>query len=62
MKITVLGNRAQLHLNHPPRATMVINDMKLGDKQRGGGGLWIESGTIAYFRNVSVRSVPGDDN
>jgi hypothetical protein len=62
MKITVFGNRAQLHLNRQPRPTIVINDMKLGHDQRGGVGLWIESGTIAYFRDLSVAPVAGDDD
>jgi hypothetical protein len=54
MRIVVAGSRAQLYLDHHPRPAFLVNDMKLGPDQRGGVGIWIESGTIAHFRNLRV--------
>jgi hypothetical protein len=34
---------------------MQIDDLKLGAGQRGGVGLWIESGTLARFRNLRIE-------
>jgi hypothetical protein len=54
MNIVVAGNRAQLYLDHRERPALIVNDLKLGQNQRGGVGIWIESGTIAHFRNLRV--------
>jgi hypothetical protein len=54
MKIVVEGSRAILYLNHKERPAFIVNNLKFGAEQRGGVGIWIESGTIAYFKNLHV--------
>jgi len=34
--------------------TLIVNDVKSGENARGAIALWIDPGTIAYFRNVRV--------
>ncbi|MBW8299112.1 MAG: hypothetical protein K0M60_05885 [Hydrogenophaga sp.] len=54
MKIVVSGVRAELYLDGRPRPALVVSDLKLGSDQRGGVGVWLESGTVAYFRNLKL--------
>lgn len=54
MRLVVKGARAELYLDRSPRPAFIVNDMKLPATQRGGVGIWIESGTIAHFRNLRV--------
>lgn len=54
MKIVVLGTRAELYVNEARQPCLVVTDMKYGAGQRGGVGLWIESGTIGYFSNLRI--------
>lgn len=55
MRIVVSENTAKLFLNHEIKPALIVNDLKLGAEKRGGVGMWIESGTVAYFRNLDVR-------
>lgn len=54
VKITVLGSEARLYLNHAVRPSFVVTDLKLGPDARGGIGIWIESGTVGYFKGLSI--------
>lgn len=54
MRIEVQETTAKLFINEAPQPTLIVSDMKLGDKQRGGVGLWIEAGTIGYFSNLRI--------
>jgi hypothetical protein len=54
IKIVVSGDRAQLYLDNNERPAFLVNGLKLGIDQHGGVGIWIESGTIAHFRNLRV--------
>lgn len=54
MRLVVKGARAELYLDRSPRPAFIVNDMKLPATQRGGVGIWIESGTIAHFRNLRI--------
>ncbi len=56
MKIVVSGTKAELYLDGKARPALIVNDLKLGSAQRGGVGVWLESGTVAYFRNLRVTS------
>lgn len=58
MKVVVEGSRARLYLDRKPEPVLVVNDLKLGPEQRGGVGVWLESGTIAHFRNLQVTPAP----
>ncbi|WP_199229327.1 MULTISPECIES: family 16 glycoside hydrolase [Caulobacter] len=54
-RLVVKGVSAKLYLNHKDQPVMQIEDLKLGAGQRGGVGLWIESGTLARFRNLRIQ-------
>jgi hypothetical protein len=54
MRLVVKGPTARLFLDRSSRPAFIVNDMKLPSRQRGGVGIWIESGTIAHFRNLRV--------
>ncbi len=56
LRLLVKGPRAELYLDHSPRPSFIVKDMKLGAQQRGGVGLWIESGTVAHFRHLRITS------
>lgn len=54
MKIVVSGSSAKLYLDGKTQPALIVNDLKLGSSQRGGVGVWLESGTVAYFRNLNI--------
>lgn len=53
VKIEVRGDRARLHDNEQP--TLIVNDVKSGPNARGAVALWLGPGTVAHFRNLTVR-------
>jgi len=54
MRIEVKGQTARLFLDRRAIPTLVVPDLKLGADRHGGVGLWVESGTIAHFRNLKI--------
>jgi len=58
IKIEVKGDHARLFVNDQQQPTLIVNDVKTGAQAKGGVALWIDSGTIAHFRNVSIDSTP----
>jgi hypothetical protein len=54
IRIEVRGTKARLYVNGQPQPTLVVNDVKTGEQGRGAIALWIDTGTIAHFRNVRV--------
>lgn len=56
MRLEIDGVRAALYLYDQRNPSLVVNDMKLGESQRGGVGVWLESGTVAKFRNLRITS------
>ncbi|WP_431022852.1 DUF1080 domain-containing protein (plasmid) [Erwinia rhapontici] len=54
MKIVVTDEKATLYLNNNPTPAFMVNDLKLGSTAQGGVGIWIESGTIAWFKDLKV--------
>ena len=54
IRIEVQGTRARLFVHDQPQPTLIVNDLKTGDRLRGGIALWIDVGTEAHFRNVAV--------
>ncbi|MDX5628585.1 MULTISPECIES: hypothetical protein [Pectobacteriaceae] len=56
MKIVVTGQKAVLYLDRKTTPSLIVNDLKLGANQRGGVGVWLESGTVAFFRNLTVTA------
>jgi hypothetical protein len=55
LKIEVTGVRARLFVNSASQPTLIVNDLKRG-ATRGQIGLWIGSGTEAYFRNLQITN------
>jgi len=58
MKVVVSGQKAELYLDGKTQPALIVNDLKFGAGQRGGVGVWLESGTVAYFRNLKVTTAP----
>nr|WP_240635012.1 alpha/beta hydrolase [Brenneria salicis]NMN90735.1 pimeloyl-ACP methyl ester carboxylesterase [Brenneria salicis ATCC 15712 = DSM 30166]RBP60195.1 pimeloyl-ACP methyl ester carboxylesterase [Brenneria salicis ATCC 15712 = DSM 30166] len=54
MKLVVKGSEARLYLDKKAEPVLVVNDLKFGAAQKGGVGVWLESGTIGHFRNLKV--------
>jgi hypothetical protein len=55
VRIEVRGVRARLFVNGQPQPTLVISDVKSGAAARGAIALWIDVGTVAYFRSLRVE-------
>jgi hypothetical protein len=54
IRIEVRGTKARLFVNGQSQPTLIVNDVKSGEQGRGAIALWIDTGTIAHFRNVRV--------
>jgi hypothetical protein len=55
IRIEVRGARARLFVHGQEQPTLVVNDLKSGAQGKGGVALWIDRGTVAHFRDVSVQ-------
>ncbi len=53
MRIVVDGTHARLFIGDAEQPCLIVNDLKHG-ASRGTVGLWIGSGTVAYFANLRV--------
>lgn len=56
MKIVVKGAQARLYLNDNPQPALIVNDLKLGSTNSGAIGLFVDSGTDAFFRDIKVMT------
>ncbi len=56
MKIVVSNAQAKLYLNDKQQPVLIVNDLKLGADNKGAIGLFVDSGTDAYFRDIKVVS------
>ena len=54
VKIDVRGTVARLYVHGNEQPTLIVNDVKTGAQARGGVALWLDSGTVAHFRNLTV--------
>ena len=54
MKIVVQHAQARLYLNDNPQPVLIVNDLKLGTDNSGAIGLFVDSGTDAFFRDIKV--------
>jgi hypothetical protein len=54
IRIEVQGSKARFFVNGQAQPTLIVNDVKTGEKGRGEIALWIDTGTIAHFRNLRV--------
>jgi hypothetical protein len=55
IKIDVRGERARLYVHDQEQPTLIVNDLKSGALGKGGVALWLDRGTIAHFRNLTVQ-------
>ena len=58
IKIEVRGDRARLYVHGSEQPTLIVNDVKSGTKATGGVALWLDAGTVAHFRNLTVTPEP----
>jgi hypothetical protein len=54
IKIEVRGDKARLYVHGQEQPALIVNDVKSGAQGKGSVALWIDSGTIAHFRSLSV--------
>jgi hypothetical protein len=55
IRIEVDGGKARLYVHDGKQPTLIVNDVKSGAEARGAVALWIDSGTLAHFRNLVIR-------
>jgi hypothetical protein len=55
IKIEVRGEQARLYIHDNEEPTLIVKDLKSAANGRGGVALWLEPGTVAHFRNLSVK-------
>jgi len=53
MRIEVNGETAEMYINDSKYSTFIVDKM-LGDNKIGGVGLYVDVGTIGYFRDLKV--------
>jgi hypothetical protein len=54
VRIEVSGASARLYVHDQPQPTLIVNDLKTGATTTGGVALWIDVGTEAHFRNLTI--------
>jgi hypothetical protein len=54
MKIVVKDAQAKLYLNDQKQPVLIVNDLKLGAANSGAVGLWVDTGTDAFFQDIKV--------
>jgi hypothetical protein len=54
IKIDVRGSVARLFVRGNEQPTLIVNDVKSGAQGKGAIALWIDTGTVAHFRNLTV--------
>src|SRR5918995_1850550 len=55
IKIEVRGIQARLYVHDNEQPTLIVKDLKSGADGHGGVALWLEPGTVAHFRNLTVE-------
>jgi hypothetical protein len=54
IRIEVHGAKARLFVNGQAQPTLIVNDVKSGERAHGAIALWTGPGTVAHFRNLRV--------
>jgi hypothetical protein len=54
VRIEVRGERAWFYVHDQPQPTLVVSDLKTDARRTGTVALWINYGTVAHFRDVTV--------
>jgi hypothetical protein len=55
IRIEVDGEQARLYVHGNEQPTLMVNDIKSGADASGGVALWLEPGTVAHFRDLTVK-------
>jgi hypothetical protein len=55
IKIEVRDERACLYVHRATQPTLIVNDVKSGPHATGAVALWLDPGTVAHFRNLTVE-------
>ena len=55
IKIEVRGDQARLYVHDQEQPTLIVNDVKTGAKAKGAVALWLDPGTVAHFRNLTIQ-------
>ena len=55
LRLEISGEEALLFVNRAEQPALVVTDLKLGGDRSGQVGLWIGSGTVAYFADLVVN-------
>jgi len=58
IKVEVRGEQARLYVHDNEQPTLIVKDVKSGVDGHGGVALWLEPGTVAHFRNLTVKPNP----
>lgn len=54
IKIEVRGERARLYVHDQPQPTLIVNELRSGVHGKGSVALFVDIGTVAHFRNLTV--------
>jgi len=54
MKIVVDGINAQLYVDDMNEPVLTVSDLKNGEHSTGGIGLWVDTGTLAHFKDLRI--------
>lgn len=54
LRIEVAGSKARLYIHGNEHPALVVNDVKSGAHGKGAVALWLDTGTVAHFRNLRV--------
>jgi hypothetical protein len=54
MRIEIRGERARLYVHDQHQPTLIVNDLKSGANGKGSVALFVDIGTVAHFRNLTV--------
>jgi hypothetical protein len=55
IRIEVRAERARLFVHGNEQPALVVNDVKSGANAKGAVALWLGPGTVAHFRNLTIR-------
>lgn len=58
IKIDVRGSLARLYVHDNEQPTLIVNDVKTAAHGTGAVALWLDTGTVAHFRNLTVNVTP----
>ena len=54
VRIEVRGAQARLYVHDQPQPTLIVSDLKTGANAKGAIALWLDIGTLAHFRGLTV--------